>query len=214
MSDRQYDFKHADNEGDGFEIVKVGGRLRLYPTIVAGNYSNMNSDTVRDLRNFLTGWLQSEGYEEAPATSDTPSPVDTWPPLPKGVTGTEIRARYIAGGVRVSGAEPKVIVAETEGYVIFKVWSAKGRDLGERVLTKSDFEEQFERRPEVSEERAARVRSFTDLLNRATRMTGIGVSPGAGMFDASLDAPRPNLARITSFGYHTQTYEVEMTNNV
>lgn len=47
--------------------------------------------------------------------------------------------------VRKSGQEPMVIVAETGNFVIYRVWSSKGVDLGERCMAKEDFDAEFER---------------------------------------------------------------------
>lgn len=207
MSIRAYDFKHTDNESDGFEIVKVGDRLRLYSIIGAGNYSNMNSDAIRDLRNFLTGWLQSEGYEEAPATSDTPSQTDVWPPLPDGVTGTQVRCRQFAVGVRLGGAEPKVLVAETENYVIFKIWSSNHEDLGERVLTKVEFDDKFERR---GDERVGRIRAFQDSLNALTHQTGLALTTSVDQELILVDSVTSKFVATLADFTQKDGYEVEM----
>jgi hypothetical protein len=63
-----------------------------------------------------------------------------------GNPGTLIRYRRVTRGVRLGSAEPKRIVAETEGHVIYHVWSAQGRSLGEHAITRARFEEQFERK--------------------------------------------------------------------
>lgn len=77
----------------------------------------------------------------------TPLPLDHWPPLPDGVTGTQIRCRRIIGRVRLGGAEPKVIVAETERNVIYRAYGANGQFLFERAMAADEFEQEFERRP-------------------------------------------------------------------
>lgn len=48
--------------------------------------------------------------------------------------------------VRLGGSEPKAIVAETKQFVVYRVWSATGKDLGERCSSKANFDEEFERR--------------------------------------------------------------------
>lgn len=80
--------------------------------------------------------------------------VNEWLSLPEGVTGQQVRYRetfesYAFPGTRyrLGGAEPKAIVTETEGWVIYRVWSSKGKDLGERCISRQEFEAEFERRP-------------------------------------------------------------------
>lgn len=78
---------------------------------------------------------------------------DEWvmPPTAPLASGQVIRGRSIvrppitSAPVRTGGACPMVIVAETREWVIYRVWSAKGVDLGERAMRLDDFEEQFER---------------------------------------------------------------------
>lgn len=78
--------------------------------------------------------------------------VNTWLDLPPGVTGQQIRERKISyppmvsKPVRHGGACPYAIVTETQQFVIYKVWSSRGADLGERVLKIEEFEKQFERK--------------------------------------------------------------------
>jgi hypothetical protein len=78
--------------------------------------------------------------------------VDTWPGLPDGHDGIEIRSRKIylppmtTRPVRDGGAEPKMIVAETGQWVIYRVWSSKGQDLGELISPRPAFDAEFERR--------------------------------------------------------------------
>lgn len=99
---------------------------------------------------------------------------DTWPTLPDGVTGTQIRYRKIltppmtTKPVRLGGSEPKVIVVETEKYVIWRVFSSSGRDFGEHCTERPEFESEFERRnsDEV-------YQNLADALNRLTRETGV-----------------------------------------
>ena len=75
-----------------------------------------------------------------------------WPELPEGATGQQVRYRHISHQpatsrpVRLGGLEPKAIVAETESWVIYRVWDRSGRDLGERCCPKPEFETEFERR--------------------------------------------------------------------
>lgn len=82
----------------------------------------------------------------------TCSCVDVWPGLPEGFDGTEIRSRKVFGPpmttrpVRLGGAEPMMIVFESRDFVIYNIWSSKGEDLGEKIVTKEEFEAQFERR--------------------------------------------------------------------
>lgn len=80
--------------------------------------------------------------------------VDRWPlpPLMAELSqGQLIRERKVvmppmtSRPVRPGGAEPKVIVAETREFVVYRVWSSKGEDLGERVLSKAEFDETYER---------------------------------------------------------------------
>lgn len=82
------------------------------------------------------------------------SDVDSWPMppgLPQMETGQLIRSRKIteppmtSRQVRLGGAEPKVIVAETREYVIFRVWSSRGADLGEQCMRRDEFERDYER---------------------------------------------------------------------
>lgn len=82
--------------------------------------------------------------------------VDDWPELPVNQPAVpvldQIRERKVYGPpmttrpVRAGGAEPKAIVAETREYVVWRVWSANGADLGEDVLPRAAFEQRFERR--------------------------------------------------------------------
>lgn len=82
--------------------------------------------------------------------------VDDWPELPVNQPAVpvldQIRHRKVYGPpltadpIRKGGAEPKAIVAETREFVIYRVWSSTGKDLGESCLPKAEFEEQFERR--------------------------------------------------------------------
>jgi len=80
------------------------------------------------------------------------SDVDKWLELPEGETGQQIRHRKTFDGAegryRLGGAEPKAIVAESRNWVIYRVWSHDGRDLGEHICPKPEFERKFERRPE------------------------------------------------------------------
>lgn len=96
----------------------------------------------------------------------TPMPTEYWPPLPDGATGQQIRRRKIveiSGKViRVGGLEPKAIIAETNRFVIYRVWSESGRDLGERCLELTEFEEEFERRPEPETEYRIRQEEGVD----------------------------------------------------
>jgi hypothetical protein len=78
---------------------------------------------------------------------------NTWPLLPAGVTGQQIRYRKVFNPpmvdvpVRVGGAEPKVIVTESRTFVIYETFSAKdGKSLGEHVAPRAQFEEHFERK--------------------------------------------------------------------
>lgn len=79
-------------------------------------------------------------------------PLDTWPTPPAGTEGQQVRYRKILGPpttasrVRIGEAEPKVIVAESAKYVIYQIFSHDGRDLGERVLARTEFDSGFERR--------------------------------------------------------------------
>lgn len=78
---------------------------------------------------------------------------DEWamPPTAPMVSGQVIRHRSIirppvtSVPVRTGGEEPKVIVAETREWVIYRVWSSKGVDLGERAMKLDDFDTTFER---------------------------------------------------------------------
>jgi hypothetical protein len=78
---------------------------------------------------------------------------DKWamPPTTPMATGQVIRERKIykppmtSVPVRAGGAEPKVIVAETREWVIYRVWSSKGEVLGEHAMKLDEFEERFER---------------------------------------------------------------------
>lgn len=78
----------------------------------------------------------------------TCSCTDEWPELPTQQPAVpvldQIRHRKVSeiGG----GSEPKAIVAETRDFVVYRVWSAKGEDLGESVPPKVEFEQRFERR--------------------------------------------------------------------
>lgn len=99
---------------------------------------------------------------------------DNWPALPDGVTGVQIRhsATYeppmTIRPTRLGDAEPKVIVAETQSYVIYRTWSAdRTRDFGEHCMTRGDFEQTFERKPETTA-----YANLVDALNRLTRETG------------------------------------------
>lgn len=81
-------------------------------------------------------------------------PADDWaaPPLPGEIrTGQLIRHReiFVNGDrrTRLGGMEPKVIVAETRDYVIYRIWAYGGRDLGEKCLPRDEFEAKFERGP-------------------------------------------------------------------
>lgn len=72
-----------------------------------------------------------------------------WIPLPHGVTGTQIRHRKIIGNnVRLGGGEPKVIVAETDEWVIYAVHSGgrNSRFITENAVRKEQFENEFERK--------------------------------------------------------------------
>lgn len=60
-----------------------------------------------------------------------------------------IRYKKIVSGVRLGGNEPKRIIAETEQYVIYKVSSNKGKDLGEHCISRDEFNESFERIPDA-----------------------------------------------------------------
>lgn len=82
---------------------------------------------------------------------------DEWPELPTSAPAVpvldQIRERRVVGPpltsgplIRIGGSEPKAIVAETREYVVWRVWSSRGVDLGEDVLPKAAFEERFERR--------------------------------------------------------------------
>jgi hypothetical protein len=79
---------------------------------------------------------------------------DTWPPLPAGVTGQQIRHREVTTGaaygmrpVRLGGAVPKVIIAETRTFVIYEAFSpSDGGSLGERAVPRDQFEKDFERK--------------------------------------------------------------------
>ncbi len=80
--------------------------------------------------------------------------IDWWakPPTAPGMRmGQLIRERKVVyppavtQPTRLGGAEPKVIVAETRAYVIYRVWSKKGEDLGEHCLSKAEFDAKFER---------------------------------------------------------------------
>lgn len=82
---------------------------------------------------------------------------DTWPELPTQqlevpVLG-QIRHRRVYGPpltggglVRLGGSEPKAIVAETREFVVYRTWSARGVDLGEKCIPRAEFEKEFERR--------------------------------------------------------------------
>jgi len=207
----QNDFKHMDYAGDGFKIRRGRDGVRLFPQMNEDiEHVYLNSGAVRDLRNFLTRWLQEKGHEEAPATSDTPSRSDEWPPLPEGVTGTQVRCRQFAVGVRIGGNEPKVILAETEDYVIFKIWSSNDEDLGERVLTKMDFDEKFERR---DDERVERIRAFQDGLNALTHQTSLILTTSANQELILVDSATSKFVATLADFTQKDGYEVEMISN-
>lgn len=75
------------------------------------------------------------------STDDWPMP----PVTPRLKMGQLIRYRKTAQGTRFGRSEPKVIVTESREFVIYRVWSSDGKDLGERAVDKGAFEEHYER---------------------------------------------------------------------
>lgn len=51
---------------------------------------------------------------------------------------------------RLGSDEPKVIVAETRGFVVYRTWAGDGRDLGESCVSRDEFEREFERGPLIN----------------------------------------------------------------
>lgn len=87
------------------------------------------------------------------------SRLEGWVLPPQAVQVTEgqlIRHRRMfnssptSGGVRVGGSEPKVIVAETRQFVVYRTWADDGRDLGESCVSRDEFDQEFERGPTIN----------------------------------------------------------------
>lgn len=82
--------------------------------------------------------------------------VNDWP-TPPGTrplrTGQLIRYKqtFREGGkeYRVGGLEPRIIIAETPGYIIYNVWTSGGAFLSEEAITREEFNQKFERGPIV-----------------------------------------------------------------
>lgn len=173
MSENYYEYR--DGADDGFDIREgSAGGLRWYLKMPTGSaYFAMEPDDVRDLRNQLTKWLQDNGHEDVPQAAEA-TLSDAWPELPKDAPdGVQVRYKVVPGGVRRGGAEPKVVVAETEQFVVYRVWSSYGRDLGERCMPRGDFEAEFERCPDKD---VAHVKAFHEGLNKLTRDIGIQIA--------------------------------------
>lgn len=128
-----------------------------------------------------------------------------WPPLPEGVTGQEVRYRDCRSGTRLGLLEPKVIVAETDHWVVLAVYSAKGKFLCEEVLSKARFENEFERR----DGRKDRVEAFLEGLRELTREHDIVIGldrPSRRtsddplfLFDISDEGSAVRVARVVGF---------------
>ena len=107
--------------------------------------------------------------------------------------GDKIRYKKIVQGVRLGGAEPKVIDYISDEWVIFRVWSSKGEDLGQQVLGRENFDEQFEAGPAFFEE----GRSYTRHQNWSIVAQAEDVTE-----TFTVDAVRKNLdGRCVAFGY-------------
>lgn len=97
--------------------------------------------------NVLVGVLtRDESLELGEFLVATAGVAPGWPQLPAGVTGTQVRyTRHIAG-VRLGDSEPKVIVTETDKWVIFRVYASTGELLNEVAQLRWEFDTEFERR--------------------------------------------------------------------
>lgn len=66
-------------------------------------------------------------------------------------TGDLIRSTKIVCGVRVGGAEKHRIEYYGNDYVVYRVWSFDGRDLGEQTMPRKLFDKNFEPIPNFFE---------------------------------------------------------------
>lgn len=113
-------------------------------------------------------------------SSDGRVGTDEWPALPEGVKGVQIRHRKIFGfsmasdpGVRLGAAEPKVIVAETDQWIVYAIYGADGRYLGERTHLRSGFQEFFERREPVEQRYVVSPASYKKGYELCRRTPGM-----------------------------------------
>ena len=97
--------------------------------------------------------FECTGDHNHPASPEAEERLQAWVDLPPGVEGVQVRHRKIirppvtSRPVRLGGAEPTVIVAETAEHVVYGIYSSGHRFLGERCMPRAEFEAEFERKP-------------------------------------------------------------------
>lgn len=58
--------------------------------------------------------------------------------------GDLFQYKKVMSGIRVGGLERKRIEHYGSDYVVYRAWSSKGKDLGERVMGRQEFDERAE----------------------------------------------------------------------